>query len=162
MGGPGSGPLKVPAHLRVVSQAPSRLPETVAETTVRHAPEKTDEVKANDTLSRLWDEIVPQLDAAGLVSLVDGMAITQLLRHYVISGMAMDELLLADSVVLYDDKVAGGAKKHPAEQVMRSESEMFLRFATQLGMTFASRARIPSAKADVDAGDNPFTTSALG
>lgn len=161
MGGPGSGPMKLPAQLRVVPDGGMQLAESVAETVPRLAPEKTKEVLGNETLSRLWDDIVPDLDSAGLVSPVDGMAITQMLRHYVVSGLAMD-VVLAESVVVKDAAIAGGMKKHPAEQVLRSESEMFLRFAQQLGMTFVSRARVPSRKAEDDGEANPFKATALG
>lgn len=56
------------------------------------------------------------------------------------------------------DEKNGRDMKNPAEVVFRSESDMFLKYASQLGMTFVSRARTPAAKgADDDV--NPFAAS---
>lgn len=154
------GPFKMPAQLRVVTD--TRLAETAAEDVPRQAPAKTAEVEESETLSVLWDEIVPQLDAAGLISPADGMVVTQLLRHYVASGLAMD-VVVAEGVTVVDKAIAGGMKKHPAEQVLRSESEMFLKYAQQLGMTFVARARTPSTKAGSGGSEpNPFASSSVG
>lgn len=154
------GPLKLPTHLRAVND--TKLAETAAEDVPREAPEKPKAVLDDPQLEELWDSIVPELDRAGLISKVDGMAIVQMLRHYVISGEAM-RVVSDESVVVKDAAIAGGMKKHPAEQVLRSESEMFLRYAQQLGMTFVARARTPSVKASDDGGEaNPFAAKTLG
>lgn len=154
------GPLKLPTQLRVVTD--TRLAETAAEDVPRQAPEKTAEVLVDERLSALWDEVVPRLDDAGLISPADGMVVTQLLRHYVASGLAMD-VVTAEGVTVTDKAIAGGMKKHPAEQVLRSESDMFLKYAQQLGMTFVARARTPSTKAGAASGEqNPFASSTVG
>lgn len=153
------GPLKLPTHLRPVTDA--EVAGTVAETAPRCAPVKPDAVAADETLSALWDQIVPQLDEAGLLAPSDGPTIELALRHVALARRAFYDVP-ADSVVLYDDKLAGGAKKHPAEQVFRSESEMFLKYAQQLGMTFVARARTPAAKGREDGDPNPFAAPAAG
>ena len=131
------GPLKMPTQLRAVTDV--KLAETAAEEVPRRAPEKTAEVATDERLSALWDEVVPMLDEAGLISPADGMVVTQLLRHYVTSGIAMD-VVAAEGVTVTDKAIAGGMKKHPAEQVLRSESDMFLKYAQQLGITFVAPA----------------------
>lgn len=153
------GPLKLPTHLRPV---PDReLAETVAESAPREAPEKPAAVAADDELSAMWDQVVPLLDKAGLISPADGFTVEMFLRHVVTARQAHGEI--GASVVLLDDKLAGGAKKHPAEQVFRSESDMYLKYAQQLGMTFVSRARTPATKAGAEGGEeNPFQARSLG
>jgi phage terminase small subunit len=139
----------------------TKLAETAAETAPKQAPEKPAAVAENDELSAMWDVAVPELDAAGLLSPVDGFVVEMFLRHIVTARQAHAEI--GASVVLYDDKLAGGAKKHPAEQVFRSESDMFLKYAQQLGMTFVARARTPASKVgDGDGEANPFASPAVG
>lgn len=153
------GPLKLPNHLRPVHD--TKFADTVAETVPKQAPEKPAAVAEDDDLSAMWDAIVPELDTAGLLSPADALTIEMLLRHIVTARQAHSEI--GASVVLYDDKLAGGAKKHPAEQVFRSESDMFLKYAQQLGMTFAARARTPATKVgDGDGEANPFASPAVG
>jgi P27 family predicted phage terminase small subunit len=149
----------LPNHLRPVHDA--KLADTVAETAPRQAPEKPDAVAADSELSAMWDVVVPELDRAGLISPVDGFVVEMFLRHVLTARQAHAEI--GESVVLYDDKLAGGAKKHPAEQVFRSESDMFLKYAQQLGMTFVARARTPATKVgDGDGEENPFASPAVG
>ncbi len=51
------------------------------------------------------------------------------------------------------------ADSNPAEAVFRAESEMFLRYAAQLGTTFVTRARTPGA--GVKKEPNSFSTERL-
>ena len=151
------GPLKLPTHLRPVTDR--EVSGTIAETVARSAPVKPAEVAEDPALSVLWDAIVPELDEAGLLAPSDGPTVELTIRHMAMARRAYADVP-ADSVVLYDDKLAGGAKKHPAEQVFRSESDMFLKYAQQLGMTFVARARTPAAKGRDDGEPNPFAVSA--
>lgn len=153
------GPLKIPTHLRAVSDRD--VAGTVAEVAPRNAPVKPPAVAEDEVLSGLWDVIVTELDSAGLISPSDGPTVELAIRHMALARRAFDDVPL-DSVVLYDDKLAGGAKKHPAEAVFRSESEMFLKYAQQLGMTFVTRARTPATKAGNDGDANPFAAPAVG
>jgi P27 family predicted phage terminase small subunit len=117
-------------------------------------------VADDDLLSSLWDAIVPELDDAGLISPVDGPSVELMLRHYALARRAFDQV--GESVVVQDHHIAGGLKKHPAEQVFRSESDAFLRYAQQLGMTFVARARTPAAKGRDDGDANPFAAPTVG
>lgn len=119
------------------------------------APLKPASVAANELLSAAWDEIVPQLDEAGLVSPADGPAIEIALSAFVASRKAYVELLQAHSVLMWDEK-NGRSMKHPADAVARAQGALFLECAKQLGMTFVSRARTPSAKGASDDEANPF------
>jgi len=151
------GPLKLPTHLRPVTDR--EVAGTVAEQAPRSAPAKPAAVAEDEVLSTMWDVIVPELDGAGLVAPSDGPTLELAIRHFAMARRAFAEV--GESVVVNDHHVAGGLKKHPAEQVFRSESDMFLRYAQQLGMTFVARARTPAAKAGEDDG-NPFAAPAVG
>ena len=144
------GTLKIASHLTAVSDATKG---TAATDVPALAPNKPAAVKANEVLSELWDQVVPELDRAGLITVSDGPSVELALRHFVLARQA-SESIGADVAVA--DHGHGGVKKNPAEAVFRAESEMFLKYAQQLGMTFVSRARTPAAKGADDDGGNPF------
>lgn len=144
------GKLQLPTHLRPVGD--DEVAGTVAETAPKAAPVKPDEVADNHALSELWDRIVPELDAAGMISPADGPTLELALRHFLLARVAAGQI--GDVTVV--DHGHGGIKKHPAEAVFRAESDMFLRYAAQLGMTFMARARTPAAKGRDGGESNPF------
>lgn len=146
------GNLKIAPHLQAVDTAGTAAAEVPAQ-----APTKPPAVKRSRALSRLWDEIVPELDRAGLVSVADGLTIELALRHFLIARTASEQI---GEELIVSDKAHGAdaVKKNPAEAVFRAESAMFLRYAGQLGLTFVSRARTPGKDGDGDA--NPFTPPA--
>lgn len=144
------GKLKLATGLSVVPEA------TAAAEVPAVAPRKPDAVSNDTALSALWDEIVPELDRAGLVTVSDGAAIEMALRHFVVARRASESI--GEDIAVSDHHNGGTLKKNPAEAVFRAESEMFLKYAQQLGMTFVSRARTPVAKG-ADDGGNPFAAS---
>jgi P27 family predicted phage terminase small subunit len=117
------------------------------------APLKPQGVKDNPEMSALWDEVVPQLDKAGLLSTADVMTVETALRHFLVMRKASDQVLEQGVMI---DGVAE-QKKHPAEAVFRLESTHFLEYAKQLGMTFVARARTEAPKVD-DGDGNPFAS----
>lgn len=146
------GQLKITPHLSAVPAVEG----TAAANAPAQAPAKPAPVSEDPELSALWDSIVPELDRAGLVSPSDGPAVEMAIRHFRAARVASDEL--AGGPVKMRDEKNGRDMKNPAEVVFRSESEMFLKYATQLGMTFVSRARTPAARGDGD-DVNPFAKS---
>lgn len=145
-----------------------KLPPTVRTTHAGEKPEDTMHTKLRPTapfkpedligdLSDLWDEIVPALDEAGLVTAVDGPAIELALRHFYVARQASEQLIM-DGPTVYDEKNERTAK-NPASQVFRDHSTAFLEFAKQLGLSFVSRARV-NTSGDGD-GDtrNPFAVN---
>ena len=143
------GSLKIASHLSAV---PDAVAGTAASDVPALAPNKPDAVAGNADLSRLWDQVVPELDKAGLISVSAGPSVEMALRHFLLARQASESV---GSEVAVTDHGHGGVKKNPAEAVFRAESEMFLKYAQQLGMTFVSRARTPVAKG-ADDGGNPF------
>lgn len=117
------------------------------------APSKPAAVANDAVLSAAWDEIVPALDAAGLLCPADAPAVELALRHFTAARVASDQLI-AQGPTEYDNK-NDRTMKNPAEVVFRSESELFLKYAAQLGMTFVSRARTALTE-DGGADGNPF------
>lgn len=150
------GPLKLANHLHAV---PDATKGSAAADVQALAPLKPAAVAQNEELSKLWDDIVPQLDRAGLVAVSDGPSIELALRHFLMARQASDNI---GGDVVVDDKAHSGVKKNPAEAVFRAQSEMFLKYAQQLGMTFVSRARTPSAKGDAGGDQNPFAPTQTG
>lgn len=141
------GPLKL-----VKDEDPAKVQETAQDHVPALAPAKPRDVEEDPVLNGLWDELVPELDRAGLLSPADALAVEMALRHLIMARMAYSSAS-ADGVVV-PDPAHGGVKKHPAEAVFRLESGRFLDYAKQLGMTFAGRARIPVGG---DSGEpNPF------
>mgnify|MGYP003440066352 CR=1 FL=1 len=146
------GPLKIVSPLRSVRES---LAGSAAAEVPALAPRKPEAVASDVALSALWDEIVPELDRAGLVAPSDGPAVEMCLRHFLVARAAYEQV---GAEVTVRDMGHGGVKKSPAEAVFRAQSEMFLKFAQQLGMTFVARARTPAAKG-ADNDGNPFTAS---
>lgn len=151
------GPLKIPAHLQVVRPGtpggPAAAPKSAAESVRLSAPTKPDGMPA--AVAAAWDEIVPTLDDAGMLSPIDGATLELALRHFIQARMASDELLDAGSVVIHDEK-NGRDAKHPASQIMRDHSAEFLKYAAQLGLSFAARARVTLPDNTDKDSSNPF------
>lgn len=134
------GRLKLPPHLQAVPA--NHEPESAASSVQPEAPRKPVVVAQNRALSTLWDEIVPELDKDGLLAKSDMMALELALRHFLLARKASNKANREGLAVA--DKTHGGLKKNPAEAIFRAESSMFLRYAQQLGLTFAGRARTPA------------------
>lgn len=147
------GPLKIPSHLKAVP-AGEQAAGTVAERVDATAPPRPPGFPSDDPeMVALWDAIVPELDRAGLLSRADGPTVELALRHFLAARQAGEAL--SDGQVVLDDPAHGGtAKKNPAGAEMRSQSQLFLEYAKQLGMSFAARARMPAKEEATEA--NPF------
>jgi phage terminase small subunit len=58
------------------------------------------------------------------------------------------------------DKAHERMAKNPASQVFRDHSTAFLEYAKQLGLSFASRARLPGKDEPERDDGNPFASAA--
>jgi P27 family predicted phage terminase small subunit len=108
-------------------------------------------------VSELWDEIVPALAGAGLVTAADGLTVELALRHFVIARTASNSLI--EDGLTVKDAHHGGVKKNPAGQLFRDNSAAFLDYAKQLGLSFAARARITMPDTTIET--NPFSYTNL-
>lgn len=107
------------------------------------------------TVSKAWDQAVESLEAAGMLAECDGPTLDLALRHYAVALQAARKLQQAGTAI-YDDKNKRWAK-HPASQVFRDHSAMFIEYAKLLGLAYGARARLrtpESAHGDQDG--NPF------
>ncbi len=146
------GPLKIPKHLQAVPD-PGAAAGTVAERVDASAPPKPPGFPDDPEMVALWDAIVPELDRAGLLTRADGPTVELAIRHFLAARKA-GNALQAGEVVLDDPAHGGTAKKNPAGAEMRSQSQLFLEYAKQLGMSFAARARMPAKDEATEV--NPF------
>lgn len=147
------GPLKLPRRLNPVGASPAG---TLAERTPPQAPERPFGFPQDDVeLCALWDELVPVLDEAGVLSRCDGPTIELALRHFLAARRASDAMFRGD-VVIEDPGHGGGLKKNPAGAEFRSQSTLFLEFAKQMGMSFVSRARVTVNQEPGGGESNPF------
>lgn len=149
------GPLKL-----VDAGAPTETAQAVVPAL---APTKPAGVAADEELSILWDEVVPELDKAGLLTPADVAAVEVMLRHVLLVRMA-HRAVMETGTVIVPAKGEDVEKKHPAEAIMRLESAHVLEWSKQLGMTWMSRARTaaPSGGRGKDEGENPFAAPASG
>ena len=148
--------LKLPPNVRVLAGGAGAIDDRPADSAVSRvsltAPVKPD--KLPPLVSDAWDEIVPELDAAGMLSPVDGPTLELALRHYA-AAVKASNALLRGAVVKHDDKNERDMK-NPASQVFRDHSTAFLEYAKQLGLSFAARTRLPGRDDDADTDSNPF------
>lgn len=117
-------------------------------------PPMPDRIAKHPTAKRAWEQIVPSLYSAGIVSISDGPAIELAVLHYAISCKAA-EVLLQDGPTI--ENRYGEDIKHPADVVFRGESKAFLMYCQQLGLTFAARTRARVASQEDLTDDNPFS-----
>jgi len=92
----------------------------------------------------MWDELVPILSKANVLSSVDGAALTALCIQWERSVQARAVLKRQG---LFSLGSMGQLVEHPAVQTERSAHLMFLRFAEQFGITPVARTRIAAAVA---------------
>jgi P27 family predicted phage terminase small subunit len=135
------GPLKIVPDSGSVKSGDEEI--SAASIVPKVAPAKPDVVAANEELSLLWDQIVPELDRTGLVAPSDAPMIEVALRSFLLVRTAHEQIIADGGRVTVADTNHGGVKKSPAETVFRSQADLFLRYAQQLGMTWMSRARTP-------------------
>lgn len=111
-------------------------------------------------VQELWEEIVPILADAGLLSRADGMTVEMALRHFVIARAASNSLI-EGGIVVEDKRHGGQEAKSPRAQVFKDNSAAFVEYAKQLGLSFASRARVTMPK-EADDDDNIFGVQNTG
>lgn len=89
--------------------------------------------------AQLWDEVVVALAAAGIVQRVDTAALTALCAQWDLAEKARQVLAVEGHYALGS---TGQVVEHPAIAILTRSHGMFLKFATEFGITSAARARI--------------------
>lgn len=151
------GPLKIPSHLSAVPDPAGGTvgkPEVTAAAAVGGGrPQKPKSMPA--AASRMWDQIVDDLEDTGLLAKCDAATLELALRHYALAVRASNSIMRAS--VIQKDHKNKREMKHPASQVFHAHSSAFLEYAKQLGLTFVSRARTPFGDQEGGTGDgSPF------
>ena len=142
--------------LVTVKGPPPSSPEGTLQSRMPDIPlVKPEAVEADGLMSEMWDQVVPSLIAAGQVTAADSLGLEMALRHY--------KAAVEASEVLYSMGPLGRNAKdewvrNPVDMIFRGNSEQFLKYAMQFGLTTTARlrTRIPDSEADGDGGDNPF------
>lgn len=88
---------------------------------------------------QLWDEVVDRLHVAGVIDKVDGAALQALCVQWARAERARQVIAVEG---MFAKGSTGQLVEHPALGVERAAHAMFLRFATEYGLTAAARARI--------------------
>jgi phage terminase small subunit len=165
--GAGGGRVKIPAHLKAVPDG--AIPSTLADVTPRALPAKPASVSKDDDVSQAWDELVAPFAAADMLSPLDALLLETTARAVVAMRLAHKDLLnhAADNpdhpTTVVDAAIAGGVKKHPAEQVFRSEVELVRLGVTMMGGSLVSRARLSAnTKEAEDASVSAWSSPAAG
>lgn len=130
---------------------PTRAAPTVAEKTVAKRPTKPSHMPA--AASRMWDQIVDELEEAGLIAAFDAPTLDLALRHYALAVKASNSVMR--SSVVREDKKNQRTMKHPAATVFAQHSAAFQEYSKLLGLNFSARARLPIAEMGSDS-DSPF------
>lgn len=147
------GKLKLPRHLSPIKD---NTAGTVADEVPPGVPGLPEGFGTDKDMIALWNQLVPELDKAGLLASTDGMAIEMTIRHFLAARMASEELL--DQGAWVDDAAHSGVKRNPADGVFMRNSAQFREYVKLLGMAFASRARIPGHVPETG-GDDFFVAS---
>lgn len=149
---------RMPQGLRIAGGTDVPVPAgSVAAVTPTEKPDRPKWADEDQELGDLWEETVDNLDKAGLLSAADAQTIEATCRHMILLRMAYREVKEAGVTTMTADNPEEGRKKHPAEVIMRLQSQALLELLKQSGMTWMSRARTTAAPSAGEApGANPF------
>ena len=96
-----------------------------------------------DEAQKFWKRNVSRLVTLGVLTEIDGPAFAIMSIHYAIVIEAIKQLDGEDVTIEDDNK---DKRKNPAMQILRDNSTAFRMYASEFGMTPASRSKINIAK----------------
>jgi P27 family predicted phage terminase small subunit len=94
--------------------------------------------------AELWDDLVPILREANVLNRIDRAALEAMCLQWA-RGRAARAILAEEGVLAVGS--TGQLTEHPALQIERNAHALFLRFASDFGITPVARARIAAAVA---------------
>lgn len=138
----------------MTAESPSPAPDakSVAESIRAKRPEKPKHMPL--AASNMWDQIVDELEEAGLIAAFDAPTLDLALRHYALAVKASNSVMR--SGVMTHDKKNNRTMKNPAAVVFAQHSTAFLEYSKLLGLNFSARARLKIDELGAD-NDSPFT-----
>lgn len=95
--------------------------------------------RLSDEAKRFWRGNCEALHEAGLLTAVDGAAYALMATHY---ALALEAAQVVDEEGISTEDERGLTRKHPLLAVWKQNSEAFLKFAREFGMTPSARAGI--------------------
>ena len=101
----------------------------------------------NDAAKSIWDELIPELEAMGVVTIVDASVLSGYCAAYE-EAMRLSSYL--DEAGLVTESPSGYLQQRPEVSIRNKAWDRVAKFAPELGIGAASRSRIEVKKADVD------------
>ncbi len=86
-----------------------------------------------------WKELAPEMERLGLLTSLDGPAFSMLLLHWFLAVDAARRIT-AEGLVSKDEREL--PRKHPLGQVLRDNSQMFGKYATEFGLSPSTREHL--------------------
>lgn len=149
-----AGRKPTPTHLKLVKGNPGRRPlPAKGKPAERDSPPAPAHLTAS--ARRAWDSVSAMLARAGVLALVDAMAVELLCEAYADWRAARDELTAFGSNYYQTVNQAGGImhRAHPALAVMRDADRRIKAWLAEFGMTPSARTRIDVAPASDEPAD---------
>lgn len=138
---------KKPTHLKVLEGNPGKRP--VAANSPKPnpvAPKCPTDAPAE--VKKMWRKLAPALENLNLLTEVDGEGLAIALGHAALASKALKELMDPDAKISDDDSHNQRQRKHPAAQVFRDNSEAFLKWSQEFGLSPAARNKIDLPQTD--------------
>lgn len=142
MATPGRRP--IPDHLKVLRGNPGKRPiNRDAPKPPPLPPECPEWLPA--AAQEKWHELAPHLTKLGLLTIVDGGALTSLCIAWALATDAARKMATEGTTTVDEE---GLPRKHPAHQIWRENIKEFRAWCTEFGLTPSSRSRIDLPTAD--------------
>jgi P27 family predicted phage terminase small subunit len=105
----------------------------------------------------LFRKKAKELQAAGLYSPADDLALALAIQHYQVA-VAASKKILEEGAVVRDPGHQNRLSRNPASDALRLHSASFLEYAKQFGMVPVARLRTTLAVEEPDPSDDLFDT----
>lgn len=86
-----------------------------------------------------WKRVAPELDAMGVSTVLDRAMLVGYVLNYA-RAIQAEAQIEKEGMIVENDR--GGHSQHPAVRIARSSWDLAMKFASDFGMTPASRTRI--------------------
>ena len=132
-----AAPTPEPAALKKLKGNPGNRPIQVEPEVTMKAPKPPDDLKGEAFAE--WSRIVPELDRAGLLSVIDRAYLVGYCESWASFCEAREELHMNGALIQGRD---GGLVRNPAAMVMKDSLDMMLKYGAKFGLSPIDRARL--------------------
>lgn len=137
-----SGPAPKPTRLRLLTGNPSKRPINDAEPQPKAVAPDPPAFLKREALAE-WRRLAPELERLGLLTIVDGAALAAYCQAYQ-RWIQAEKMINRKGMVVETQN--GYAQAHPAVAVAQKSMQLLRAFASEFGLTPASRSRISVSK----------------